>query len=332
MAGAGQPWYMPALWPAAHIMNAVTREAGPSAPTAAPILDLTGHLTSIVAALRSYAIAHVLWTYTSNPLESGAAAELSSDWILPIVARNVAATWAIAGFWDWLLYFSPLKNKFTPFKLNPIYPSMRQFAHDSFWSTSSSCTAAALEVMMLHLWATGKAPYAATMESQHVLVNVFWVVFLTHWRVIHFWAIHRFMHPWFTTTIPDVGKLMYKMVHSLHHQSRNPTAFSGTSMHPVESTLYYSAALVPCLFGAHPTVFLAVVVDCAVGAWLGHDGFQWPGSGDYFHQIHHQWYDCNYGATHIPIDYWMGTFKDKGIPGASYDGAKREASTRPKDD
>jgi sterol desaturase/sphingolipid hydroxylase (fatty acid hydroxylase superfamily) len=34
-------------------------------------------------------------------------------------------------------------------------------------------------------------------------------------------------------------------VHSLHHKSYNPTAFSGTNMHPVESTLYYSAALIP---------------------------------------------------------------------------------------
>ena len=46
----------------------------------------------------------------------------------------------------------------------------------------------------------------------------------------------------------------------------------------------------------------------AVGAWLGHDGFQWPGSGDYFHQLHHAHFDCNYGAMHVPIDKWLGTY------------------------
>ena len=41
-------------------------------------------------------------------------------------------------------------------------------------------------------------------------------------------------------------------VHSLHHKSYNPTAFSGTNMHPVEATLYYTAALIPVSLGLHP--------------------------------------------------------------------------------
>ena len=64
--------------------------------------------------------------------------------------------------------------------------------------------------------------------------------------------MHRAMHPWKTTSIPDIGKFLYKQVHSLHHKSYNPTAFSGTNMHPVEATLYYSAALIPAVFGLHP--------------------------------------------------------------------------------
>ena len=72
-------------------------------------------------------------------------------------------------------------------------------------------------------------------------------------------------------------------------------------MHPVESTLYYSAAYVPCLWSGHPVLALgqglyssrkipnfeillmnptvACIYDCAMGAWLGHDGFSWPGAG-----------------------------------------------------
>ena len=136
--------------------------------------------------------------------------------------------------------------------------------------------------------------------------------------------------------VPDVGKFLYRHVHSLHHKSYNPTAFSGTSMHVVEATLYYSAGLMPVLMGGlHPVVALAWIIDCAVGAWLGHDGFQvsisqrllywknavhsyivmicsfyfqWPGSGDYFHNLHHKHFDCNYGAQHVPIDLLFGTY------------------------
>ena len=40
----------------------------------------------------------------------------------------------------------------------------------------------------------------------------------------------------------------------------------------------------------------------------GHDGFQWPGSGDYFHMLHHKHFDCNYGAMHVPLDWIFGTY------------------------
>lgn len=48
-----------------------------------------------------------------------------------------------------------------------------------------------------------------------------------------------------------------------------------------QATLYY---LMPSLFMAylcrlHPAVALGCIFDCAVGAWLGHDGFRWPGAG-----------------------------------------------------
>jgi hypothetical protein len=47
------------------------------------------------------------------------------------------------------------------------------------------------------------------------------------------------MHPWFPKNnkgmVPDVGRFLYKHVHSLHHKSYNPTAFSGTNMHPIEA-------------------------------------------------------------------------------------------------
>merc|ERR1711874_638210 len=65
-------------------------------------------------------------------------------------------------------------------------------------------------------------------------------------------------------------------------------------------------------------VFVCVFVCVGVvpAAWLGHDGFMWPGSGDYFHMLHHKHFDCNYGAMHVPLDYLFGT----------YAGSKQEVS------
>ena len=66
------------------------------------------------------------------------------------------------------------------------------------------------------------------------MINICFGFFFWLWAHFHF--IHRAMHPWRTTNFPDVGQFLYTYVHSLHHKSYNPTAFSGTSMHPVEVT------------------------------------------------------------------------------------------------
>ena len=143
----------------------------------------------------------------------------------------------------------------------------------AFWTTIATLCASGIEIALCHLWATGRLSMSHDLWSPTTLL---WAITITHWRVPHFWVIHRSMHPWRVEGIPDVGKFLYRHVHSLHHKSYNPTAFSGTNMHPVESTLYYSAAFIPVFFGAHPAIALGCLVDCAVGAWLGHDGFQFP--------------------------------------------------------
>jgi len=218
----------------------------------------------------------------------------------------------ICGCWDYFLYFGfgfpGLKSKLAKYKMNPNYPSNHQIFHDAIITTMASLTGAVLEIFCCHMWCTGRFPKFEPDLKVHILWNLMWALTITHWRIPHFYLIHRGMHPWRTRRIPDIGKFLYRHVHSLHHKSYNPTAFSGTNMHPVESTLYYSSCLIAIPFGCHPAIVLGCIIDCAVGAWLGHDGFQWPGSCDYFHLLHHANFDCNYGAMHVPIDKWVGTY------------------------
>ena len=330
MAGAGQPFYMPLTWPIGHVSSAIMKpdDDEPRAPSATPELDMIGHVTSMIAACRSFAMAYmcIFLFYGSGDAAYpafGRAKEYDVQWMLPIVLRNVVATWLIAGLWDWFLYFSPLAKKLHKYKLNKRYPAFSQMRHDAIATTIASICGAAVEIVLCHYWATGQLagaigangaqrPLFGGDGTHKTWVSVAWMLTCTHWRVPHFYVVHRMMHPWKNRYGPDVGAFLYTWVHKQHHKSHNPTAFSGTNMHPIEAVLYYSAALIPCAFGAHPAIAVACIIDCAVGAWLGHDGFQWPGSGDYFHQLHHAHFDCNYGAMHFPIDKWFGTFADSG--------------------
>ena len=71
-------------------------------------------LTACVAGLRNYGIACFLIYRiydAENPYPgfSKRAKSYSLDWVLPILTRNLIGTLLICGFWDWFLYFSPLK-------------------------------------------------------------------------------------------------------------------------------------------------------------------------------------------------------------------------------
>jgi sterol desaturase/sphingolipid hydroxylase (fatty acid hydroxylase superfamily) len=33
-------------------------------------------------------------------------------------------------------------------------------------------------------------------------------------------------------------------------------------------------------------------------------------AGDLFHQLHHRFFEVNYGNTQMPIDWWTGTWHD----------------------
>ena len=46
------------------------------------------------------------------------------------------------------------------------------------------------------------------------------------------------------------------------------------------------------------------------GAQIGHDGFDSPGGGSYYHQLHHAHFECNYGDAAFPTDWLFGTFED----------------------
>lgn len=167
---------------------------------------------------------------------------------------------------------------------------MYQIKHDILVTLLATVCGAGVEILMCYLWANDYSWMRFNRDlNPFSFQYLFVAAFIIYWRAPHFHIMHRAMHPWRTKVVPDFGRVLYRHVHSLHHKSHNPTAFSGTNMHPVEATLYYTAAFVPALWGGcHPIIGLTAIIDCAMGAWLSHDGFQWPGSGDYYHMLHHR--------------------------------------------
>ena len=83
-------------------------------------------------------------------------------------------------------------------------------------------------------------------------------------------------------------------------------------MHPLEGILYESAILVPLYFTHHPFVLLVIKIDLTLRAVLGHDGYDYPGSSNWYHYLHHTKVHCNYGTTNAPFDWLFGSW-DYGV-------------------
>ena len=84
----------------------------PKSPPIEDVSGITGHLALLPGSIRAWLLAYVAIyiAYDTNQYPAfGRAKVIEWDWMWPILARNWLATLFICGFWDWFLYFSPLK-------------------------------------------------------------------------------------------------------------------------------------------------------------------------------------------------------------------------------
>ena len=89
-------------------------------------------------------------------------------------------------------------------------------------------------------------------------------------------------------------------------------------MHPIEHIIYFSCILLHWVVPSHPIHMLMNAQHAAFAPSQGHVGFEklkLPGdidlaAGNYFHQLHHRYFECNYGGPEVPFDAWFGTYHD----------------------
>merc|ERR1712013_956859 len=194
-----------------------TNKTIPNTPTT------TAYLATVVA---SYRAAILAWAtiYMGDYPGYREAREVAPTWVGKIFLRNIVFTLVVCGFWDWWLYFSPMKERLFKNKITPRYPRFEQFVRDAKYTTIASTIAAAMECVLCHLWATGALPYQANWWDSPVF-NFVGAGCMVLWRGPHFYLIHRVMHPWRISGVPDVGSFLNRNVHYLHHKSGNPTAW-----------------------------------------------------------------------------------------------------------
>lgn len=240
---------------------------------------------------------------------------LSWDWALYLFAVNAVTVFLLFGGIEFFYYVK--RKQETRFKYNAKFPS--EHPSDVFWFKSQNLDnflrTYVFSVPLWTLWEVGALWAFANgwatwlnWEENWIYLS-FLVLLVPAIHEIHFFLIHRLIHTEF----------LYKHVHSVHHNSINPSPWSSLSMHPVEGFLYFSEILWFMLLPTNPVVMLFNLHSTGFGAINGHIGFDqlelteettMP-SHAYAHYLHHKYFEVNYGGDGlIPLDKWFGYWHD----------------------
>ena len=230
-------------------------------------------------------------------------------------AANAIGIFVLFGAVEFFYYVK--RKQDTRFKYNAKFPS--EHPSDVFWFKrqnldnflrtylSSIPLWTLCQVLVLWAWANSWGNWVEWDTHWPWLILVTLLVPAIH--EVHFFFIHRLIHtPW-----------LYKRVHSVHHNSINPSPWSSLSMHPVEGALYFAEVFWHVLIPSNPVVMMFQLNSTGFGAINGHIGFDKLEITDeaaldshaYAHYLHHKYFEVNYGAEGlVPLDKWFGYGKN----------------------
>ena len=262
------------------------------------------------------ALATLSWLWFQPPLE--VTATLAPGWIFGLWLRNLILISLVAGVLHWIFYMRKAQGARLKFDPRDLMHKGRQFTFggqvrdNMFWTLGSGVGFwTAYEVLMF--WAMGNGYAPLLSPADHPILFVLWFLLTPVWISFHFYWVHRALH-W--------GPL-YRIAHALHHRNINVGPWSGLSMHPVEHLIFFSSILIHLIVPAHPMHILFHMKHQSLTAATSHTGFEnllvqdrkRLALGTFHHQMHHRYFEVNYGNLEMPWDKWFGSFHD-GTPAA----------------
>ena len=260
-------------------------------------------------------LALLSWFFLQAPLsESG---RFATAWIAPIYLRNLAYMLVIAGglhlyFYTFRKQGSVQKYQARGLQTGKSFTFNDQVRDNMFWSLVSGVTLwTAYEALLIHALANGHAPLYLWHQGTFWFIALFFIIPI--WISLHFYCVHRLLH-W---------PRLYKLAHSVHHRNQTTGPWSGISMHPLEHLIYFSSVLIHFAVPSHPLHVFFHMYALTISAVFGHTGFDSLlirgkprlAIGHFHHQLHHRYFEVNYGASELPCDEWFNTFDD-GTPQA----------------
>lgn len=226
----------------------------------------------------------------------------------------VASTWI--GVFVVVMIFTTLARifgKVREVKIQKRKYQLRTFRHEIMWSALNiGITTFVLTQFSAYLVEMGWLKTDPTPAAWYVVVYEFALYFFVF--DFYFYWVHRLIH------IEPV----YTWIHKTHHYSIAPNPLSSSSMTPIEGSM--EGLIVPtflALFTVHETSTYFIIPFATLMGLYVHCGYEFlprwwyrnPLSSWFitpmFHDQHHQYFTCNYGAYTTIWDKLFGTVRPR---------------------
>lgn len=265
-------------------------------------------LTSLVICL---VIAVAAWAWLLPPLEE--MQRFAPGWMARVWVMNVGLQTLVAGSLHWWLYMrrgQGMHRKFDKRDLSRasgVFTFNNQVLDNIWWTLGSAMTVTTVYQWGL-FWAMANGYGPVIGFASAPVWFVAWMLLVPMYSGLHFYWVHRLEH----------SPRLYKRVHAVHHRNVNTGPWSGISNHWFENMLYFSTYFIHLVVPSHPLHLMFHITFQQLSPVFSHSGFERVAvggkdrvkAGDFFHQLHHRYFECNYGTSEIPFDKWFGTFHD----------------------
>ena len=215
-----------------------------------------------------------------------------------ILRANLLVWFVLYTFVHAFAYWLPTRKFVHHLKINQEYPGYELVFREFIRSKRGLCIGSVLEYALYSAYGLERTSLALSGGVISATSIAMFGALIYAWGDTHFYWTHRLLHmsPW-----------LYKNVHKVHHESFNPDPYSGLSMHPIESAVYFSSGvmLAPLVVAGMLPMWAARLLCKAliISPLDGHHGF---GIRESLHYLHHTKFNYNYGSTSF-WDWQCGT-------------------------
>ena len=232
--------------------------------------------------------------------------------IVQILLGNARNYSLIAGI-AFLFFYVILKKKMSFKKIQLKFPQTQDYKREVFYSILSIMIFTLPPVfMLLNNTIRPLTKFYTDINAYSKFYFYFAFILMIFIHDAYFYWLHRLMH----------HKKLFKLFHSVHHKSINPSPLAAYAFHPLEA-LAESGIFVLLLFimPLHDYHLLVFFICSLIYNVYGHLGFELYPKGfskNWFgkwvntsvnHNMHHQYFEGNYGLYFTIWDRLMGTLR-----------------------